>query len=296
MPTTLFIGLGRMGRPMVAHIAPLFATAVYDIVSETVVAVAAEVGAEPRHDLADLADVETVILMAPTSAHVESVLLESGVLDRLAAGALIIDMGSSVPASTRRLSELAAARGIDYVDAPVSGGIAKAETGELAMLVGGTPSAIERARPYLEAVGADIVVVGDSGAGHAAKSINNLVSAANQAIVNEALIRAGVAGIAPERMVAVLNSSTGMSQASSVKFPRHVLTGAYDSRFAFDLMLKDIGIAMGIEAPATSTPLSSAVYELLTAGRQLLGENPDHTEITRVYERTFNTPIIEEQQ
>lgn len=294
MSTTLFIGLGRMGRPMVAHIARRFPTAVYDIVREVVDAVATETGAEPRYDLDAVADVGTVILMAPTSAHVESILLEGGLLDRLRTGALVVDMGSSVPASTSRIAALAAERGVDYVDAPVSGGISKAETGELAMLVGGDAAAIERARPFLEAVGSDIVVVGGSGAGHAAKSINNLVSATNQAVVNEALIRARAAGIAPERMVAVLNSSTGMSQASNVKFPRHILTEKYDSRFAFDLMLKDIGIAMGIEAPAEAMPLTTALSELLMRGREMLGEAPDHTEITRVYELLFGTPITEE--
>lgn len=305
MSTTLFIGLGRMGRPMVSHIAKQFETAVYDIVPEVVEAVASETGARPQHDLENVEGIGTVILMAPTSAHVESILLgsgssdsgssDSGLLDRLAAGALVIDMGSSVPASTRKLSALAGERGVEYVDAPVSGGISKAATGELAILVGGTPEGVERAQPFLEAVGGDIVVVGSSGAGHAAKSINNLVSASNMSVVTEALIRARAAGIDPERMVAVLNSSTGMSQASKVKFPNHILNEAYDSKFAYDLMLKDMGIAMGIESPEGATPLTSAVFDLLTRGRELLGGDADHTEITRVYERIFNTSITKEE-
>lgn len=295
MSHVLFIGLGRMGRPMVKHIAARFPTRVYDIVPEVVDAVANEVGATPQRDLNDVAGVDVVILMAPTSAHVEEILLESELLDRLTKGALVIDMGSSVPASTQRLAAAAAERGIAYVDAPVSGGISKAGTGELAILVGGEPNAIERAHPYLEVVGSDIVVVGGSGAGHAAKSINNLVSASNQAIVNEALIRGVAAGIEPERMIAVLNSSTGMSQASLVKFPNHVLSGAYDSKFAYDLMMKDIGIAMGIDAPNEATPLSSLIFDLLSRARRFLGENPDHTEITRAYERLFHTTIIKEQ-
>ncbi|WP_336659418.1 NAD(P)-dependent oxidoreductase [Leucobacter sp. USHLN153] len=295
MSTSLFIGLGRMGRPMVGHIAQRFDTAVYDIVPEVTKDVAQEIGATPHYDLAHLEGIDTVILMAPTSAIVESILIDSGVLDGLSTGSLIIDMGSSVPASTQKLAALAAARGIDYVDAPVSGGIAKAATGELAMLVGGEPSAIERAMPFIEAVGADVVVVGGSGAGHAAKAINNLVSASNQAIVAEALIRGKAAGIEPERMVAVLNSSTGMSQASQVKFPNHVLTGTYASKFSYDLMLKDMGIAMGIDAPAASTPLTQASYELLVRARETLGEAPDHTEITRGYERLFHTTIVKEE-
>lgn len=295
MSKTLFIGLGRMGRPMVSHIAKKFPTVVYDIVPDVTDEVAAEVGAEGLHDLSNVTSIGTVILMAPTSQHVEQILLTSGLLDKLARGSLIIDMGSSVPASTRKLSALASEKGIDYVDAPVSGGISKAATGELAMLVGGTPAAVERAMPHIETVGTDVVIVGSSGTGHAAKAINNLVSATNQAAAAEALIRAQAAGIEPERMIAVLNSSTGMSQASQVKFPNHVLTGTYASKFSYDLMLKDMGIAMGIEADEASTPLTAAAFDLLTKGRKTLGENPDHTEITRAYERLFDTTIIKEE-
>lgn len=291
MSTTLFIGLGRMGRPMATHIAQHHPTAVYDILRENIDLAAAESGASALYDLESIGDVSTVFLMLPTSAHVESILLESGLLSRLQRGSLIVDMGSSVPESTRRLAEQAAASGIDYVDAPVSGGISKAATGELAILVGGEPAAIERARPYLEAVGSEIVIVGGCGAGHAAKAINNLVSATNMAVVTEALIRARAAGIEPERMIAVLNSSTGMSQASVVKFPNHILTGSYASNFAYDLMLKDLTIAMGIDAPAHATPITQAAYEMLSTGREHLDEMPDHTEITRAYELHFNTII-----
>lgn len=295
MQRTLFIGLGRMGRPMVGHIAKRFPTVVHDIARDNVDATAAESGAEPLYDLADASDIGTVFLMLPTSGHVESILLDTGLLDRLPSGALVVDMGSSEPASTRRLSALAAERGIDYVDAPVSGGIAKAATGELAILVGGEPTAIERARPYLEAVGSAIVIVGGSGAGHAAKAINNLVSATNIAVATEALIRAKAAGIAPDRMIEVLNSSTGMSQASQVKFPNHILPGTYASNFAYDLMLKDLGIAAGIDAPEAATPLTDAAYALLAEGRKRLGDQPDHTEITRAYELLFDTSITQEE-
>lgn len=296
MSTTLFIGLGRMGRPMVAHIAQRFRTAVHDVVPQVVDDVAREVGATPVPDLAslDVADVEVVILMLPTSTHVEQTLLEDGLLDRLPSTSLVIDMGSSVPASTQRLAELAAARGIAYVDAPVSGGVAKAATGDLTMLVGGSDDGIARAGAHLEAVGGDIVVVGSSGTGHAAKAINNLVSATNIAVASEAVLRAKAAGIAPERMIDVLNASTGMSQASTVKFVQHILPGTYASRFAYDLMLKDMGIAMQIDVPASASPLTAAAYRLLSEGREHLGEQPDHTEIARVYEHLAGASITEE--
>lgn len=300
MTNTLFIGLGRMGRPMSAHIAKRFTTQVYDLFPAAVEAVAGETGATAIFDLAEVTDIGTVILMLPTSAHVEEILLGGGLpgdglLGQLDAGTLVIDMGSSVPSSTQKLAALAAEQGIEYVDAPVSGGISKAASGELTMLVGGETAAIERARPYLEAVGSTIVVVGGSGAGHAAKAINNLVSATNIAVASEAVLRGQAAGIDPERMIEVLNASTGMSQATQVKFVNHILPGTYASNFAYDLMLKDIGIAMQIEVPEGASTLSDASYHLLTEGRKMLGDQPDHTEITRVYERLTGTTINKEQ-
>jgi 3-hydroxyisobutyrate dehydrogenase len=190
---------------------------------------------------------------------------------------------------------MAAQHGVDYVDAPVSGGISKAASGDLTMLVGGEAEAIERARPYLEAVGSTVVVVGGSGAGHAAKAINNLVSATNMAVATEAVLRGQAAGIEPQRMIEVLNASTGMSQATQVKFVNHILPGTYASNFAYDLMLKDIGIAMQIEVPEAASTLSNASYRLLSEGRKLLGEQPDHTEIAKVYETLTGTTISKEQ-
>ena len=284
MSTTLFIGLGRMGRPMSKRIADRFPTAIHDIFPENVDKAAESARATPVYHLDDAADIGTVILMLPTSKQVEETLLGRGLLARLEPGTLVIDMGSSIPESTQRLAALAADRGIYYVDAPVSGGISKAATGELTMLVGGEQACIDQATPFLEAVGSTIVVVGSSGSGHAAKAINNLVSATNIAVATEAVIRAKAAGIAPERMIAVLNTSTGMSQASQVKFVSHILPGTYASNFAYDLMLKDMGIAMDIEVPDAASPLARAAYELLAEGRKYLSESADHTEIARIYE------------
>lgn len=293
MKKTLFIGLGRMGHPMVHHISKNFPTMAYDISTDAITQVEQNSEAEGLYDLADAPDTDTVLLMLPTSKHVEQTLVGSGLLDRLNSGALIIDMGSSVPDSTQDLAEMAAKRDIDYVDAPVSGGISKAKDGDLTILVGGTSSAIERARPYLEVVGSTIVIVGGSGTGHAAKAINNLVSATNIAVASEAVLRAQTAGIAPKRMIEVLNSSTGMSQASQVKFINHILPGTYASNFSYDLMLKDMSIAMEIEVPEDASKVTNAAFEILRSGRGQLGENPDHTEIARVYEHFSGQSINE---
>ncbi|GEK79541.1 NAD(P)-dependent oxidoreductase [Agrococcus baldri] len=293
--TTLFLGLGRMGAPMARLHAEAFPTRVFDVFPAAIESVAAASAAEAVTDLAaEGADTDVVILMLPTSSHVEAALRGGdGLLVRLRQGALVIDMGSSEPASTRALAAEAAERGIAYVDAPVSGGIAKAETGELTIMAGGEADAVARAMPHLETVGASIVHVGPAGAGHAAKALNNLVSATNIAAATEAVTVAKRFGIEPATMVEVLNASTGMSQATQVKFPQHILPGTYASRFAYDLMLKDMGIARRMADEVGFSPVTRAAFDALSDGRAALGDHPDHTEIARVYARATGIDIDE---
>lgn len=282
--STLFVGLGHMGSPMATLHAAKFPTVVFDLSEAAVAAVTSGTTATSIADLQSVpADVDTVILMLPTSRHVETLVAgEGGLLSQLAPGSLIIDMGSSEPGSTRTLAGQSAAVGIDYVDAPVSGGVIKAQTGELAILVGGTETAVARAMPHLEVLGSAIVHVGASGAGDAVKALNNLVSASNMAIASEAVAVATNFGIAPKTMIEVLNAATGRSQATELKFPKYILTGEYNSGFAYDLMLKDMTIAMGMTTEL-ETPVVDTVFERLSTGRASLGERPDHTEIGRLY-------------
>ena len=288
---TLFVGLGRMGQPMVRRYAVAHSTLLYDVDTDVSSGLAAELGTSSLPDIAALPDdIATVILMLPDSRIVESVLLgeESGqgLLGHLSPGTLVIDMGSSEPASTRRLSELASRQELRYVDAPVSGGVAKATTGELSIMVGGEPEAVESAMEHLGPMGTTIVHVGPSGAGHAAKALNNLLSATNLAAAAEVLCVAQRSGIRPEVMVEVLNSSTGRSQATEVKYPQHILTGSFASGFEMDLMLKDLHIASDLSAEVdVSTPITAQTVETVAEARRWLGVSGlDHTEIARYYE------------
>jgi 3-hydroxyisobutyrate dehydrogenase len=287
---TLFIGVGRMGEPMVRRYAVTRSTVLFDVDTDASAGLAAELGTTSLPELTELpADVATVILMLPDSRIVESVLLDAdggdGLFANLSPGTLVIDMGSSEPVSTRRLSELASQQELRYVDAPVSGGVAKATTGELSIMVGGEPEAVESAMEHLGPMGTNIVHVGPSGAGHAAKALNNLLSATNLAAAAEVLCVAQGAGIRPEVMVEVLNSSTGRSQATEVKYPQHILTGSFASGFEMDLMLKDLHIATGLSAEDVSTPITSQTVETVAEARRWLGVSGlDHTEIARYYE------------
>lgn len=284
MATTLFIGLGRMGAPMATLHAKNFTTAVFDISDEATAHVAKEGGAIPVTDLSSLpAGIDTVVLMLPSSRQVEDTLAgDKGLFRSLSEGTLIIDMSSSEPTSTRALARQARELGVDYVDAPVSGGVPKAQTGELSILVGGTAAAVAKALPHLEVMGSTIVHVGVEGAGDAAKAINNLVSASNIAVACEALSMARSFGIEPTKMAQVLNSATGRSQASELKVTKYILPQDFTSGFAYDLMLKDMTIARGL-AKSLDTPITATAFDKLSTGRSNLGNAPDHTEIGRLY-------------
>jgi 3-hydroxyisobutyrate dehydrogenase len=285
--STLFVGLGRMGAPMARRHAARHETVLFDIDPSAASGLAEELGARAVPSLAEVPDgIDIVILMLPDSRIVEKVLEADGLLARLFEGTVVVDMGSSEPTSTRRLAEVAQARGVGYVDALVSGGVAKAMTGELSILVGGDPADVERVRPHLAPLGAAVLVVGGPGTGQAAKALNNLLSATNFAAAAEVLTIARAFGIEAEVMVDVLNATTGRSQATEVKYPRHLLTGTYDSDFAMDLMVKDLRIA---RSPATdqgaSTPVTDAAFDAAVRAREALG-NPglDHTDVARYYE------------
>jgi 3-hydroxyisobutyrate dehydrogenase len=285
----LFVGLGVMGTAMVRKVAPATTRLnLVDINHRHLKELADELGAVAIAEPTDVVPpLDVVVLMLPHSGIVESVLVgEMNLLAQLTPGAVVVDMGSSQPESTVRLAASAKALGIDYVDAPVSGGIVKAQSGQLTIMVGADQQgAVTRVRPILQTMGEHIIVVGGSGAGHAAKALNNLLGAINLTGAAEVLTVATKFGISPEVMLDVLNVSTGRNQATEFKVPKHVLTRTFASQFALDLMIKDVGIArelakqLGIELA-----LADAVAEVADHVRQHLGDGADHTEIVRHYE------------
>ena len=185
-----------------------------------------------------------VILMLPTSDAVEAVLLEDGLLEALEPPAILIDMGSSEPLRTRALAERAAARGIEMLDAPVSGGVPGAVAGTLTIMVGGAAEAFEECRPMFEAMGGNVRHVGGAGAGHALKALNNLLSAVHLLASCEALAVAERFGLDPGVFVDVVNTSSGRSGSTDNKLPNYVIPGRFDSGFTMGLMVKDMAIAV----------------------------------------------------
>jgi 3-hydroxyisobutyrate dehydrogenase len=296
-----FVGLGNMGIPMTRRlVAAGHRVRGFDTSAEAMRAFAdigspdagggvtavAEIGA-----VGDGAD--AVILMLPDSDVVERVLLGrlasepdagagGGLLASLPAGATVIDMSSSDPARTQALAALTAAAGVTLIDAPVSGGVAGAQAGTLAVMVGGPAEAFERFQPVLGAIGSRVVHAGDTGAGHAVKALNNLMSAANLLVASEALVAGRRFGLDPAVMLEVINAASGRSPATENKWPNFVLTEKYDAGFAMRLMVKDIKLALGIEratgVPATASEAVAAAWEAALAD---LPPGADHTAIAR---------------
>jgi len=283
-----FIGLGKMGAPMASRLcAAGHELAVLDASAQataTFLAGNPATAARTPHELAEGRDV--VITMLPTSAIVAAVLHgPDGALTGLSPGALVIEMSSGVPTATQALAEDVRRAGGVLIDAPVSGGVARALTGELAIMVGGPADAVERAQPILAAMGTSILPTGPVGTAHAMKALNNLVSAAGLLISVEALLIGKRFGLDPEVMVDVLNASTGMNNSTQKKLKQFVLSRKFDSGFGLDLMVKDLSIALEVgRNGAAPTPFSALCREMWASAASLLGEGQDHTAIAKLSE------------
>jgi len=224
--------------------------------------------------------------MLPDGKIVRDVLLGvDGVAHHLAAGSVVIDMSSSSPVGTRGLSADLAKLGIALVDAPVSGGVKKAVDGSLAIMVGGDAQTVERCRPLLEPMG-KVFTTGGPGTGHAMKSMNNFLSAANLAVAAEAVIAGQRFGLDPATMISIFNASTGRNSTTERKIPQQILTGAFASGFKLALMAKDVGIAAGLaRGLGLDTPYLKETLRLWRAAQKQLPAAADHTEIFRYLEK-----------
>ncbi|MGY6268849.1 NAD(P)-dependent oxidoreductase [Achromobacter denitrificans] len=283
------IGIGSMGWPMAARLVQAgFAVTVFDAVPGQAAKFAKEVGGQAAATCAELAgQADIIFTMLPTSAIVEQVLSgEQGVLAGLRPGSIVADMSSGVPAYTQRLAQAVAAAGGEMADAPVSGGVPRARTGELAIMFGGSAATLERLRPALSCMGTSITPVGAVGSAHAMKALNNLVSAGGFLIGVEAMLIGQQFGLDPDVIVDVLNASTGMNNSTQKKFKQFVLSRQFNSGFGLDLMVKDLGIALGIATDTgTPTPFASLCRELWASAGKTLGKGQDHTAVARLSEQ-----------
>ncbi|MDQ0144660.1 NAD(P)-dependent oxidoreductase [Pseudarthrobacter niigatensis] len=287
-----FIGLGNMGRPMVTLLANAGMNVVVFDASESVRQAAASDGLTVATGTAEIAATcETVILMLPSSDIVDSVVKtlcdEPG---RLVS--LIIDMSSSIPDRTVSLAKRCAGFGVAVVDAPVSGGVARAKTGDLTLMVGGAAADVERAHAFLPLLGSRIIHVGEVGAGHAVKALNNLLSATHLLATNEAVLAARKFGVQPSVFLDVVNTSSGRSGSSELKLPNYVLPGTFNSGFSASLLEKDVRIAVDLEhALEMEAPISEAVAARWKDLNSRLEAGADHTAIIRPMEQDLGLEV-----
>jgi 3-hydroxyisobutyrate dehydrogenase len=281
-----FVGIGNMGWPMATNLLKAgFDVAVCDAVPERAAAFAGEVGGRAAADAAEaVRDADCVVTILPTSAHVAEV--AAAMAEALAPGALVIDMTSGQPGRTREIAAALAAKNVQMVDCPVSGGVPRAKTGELAIMAGGDDAALDRAEPVLRAMGTSIHRCGGIGAGQAMKALNNLVSAGGFLIAVEALLMGQRFGLDAGLMVDVLNASTGMNNSTQKKMHQFVLSRRFDAGFGIGLMVKDLSIALEVgRETGTPTPFAALCREMWAGAAAMLGSDQDHTAMAQLSER-----------
>lgn len=287
-PVVAFIGLGSMGYPMAEQlIRDGFKVRAFDLDTEALNRFAASHGTAARSAAAAVDGADVILTMLPDSNAIESLVLgaegQPGILGNMKTGSVLLDMSSAEPVRTRNLAAKLNAVGIDMVDAPVSGGFAKAQTGELSIMYGGSDAAVAKVAGVMDSVGASRVHVGEVGFGHAVKALNNFVSASALVASTEALHIGQAFGLDPTTINRALNSSSGRNSATVGKVEQHMISGKFASGFAMNLMVKDVGIAMdlasnlGVQSKMGNTCLSLLKAALDDAG----GRKIDNTEIYR---------------
>jgi 3-hydroxyisobutyrate dehydrogenase len=286
-----FVGLGQMGMPMATNLAKAgYRLALVD----TNDAAVASLRASYPDAIAEVAHCVAAISMLPNGDIVRAVFLEGELplAGRLNRGALVIDMSSSSPLSTQKLAEDLARDGLELIDAPVSGGVARAVPGTLAIMAGGDAAAIEAARPLLEVMGSSVHITGNIGSAHAMKALNNYVSTAGLLAVAEAVLAAQKFGLDPATAVAVLNSSTGMNNSTQNKFLQFIVSRKFNAGFTLGLLAKDLRIALEVmQATGTPTWIAGPVVEAVQEAEALLGPAEDHTGVVKLWERSAGWEI-----
>ncbi|HWK26371.1 MAG TPA: 2-hydroxy-3-oxopropionate reductase [Solirubrobacter sp.] len=277
-----FVGLGIMGAPMARNLVAAGYELTFHNRSRRELDGATGVGT--ARAVAERSDI--VITMLPDSPDVEDVVLGAdGVAEGLRSGGLLVDMSTVAPATARRVHAALAERGVDALDAPVSGGEAAACSGELSIMVGGSEQAVERARPLFDVLGKATTYVGPPGAGQVTKAANQVVVALTIQAVAEALLLARASGVDPARVREALLGGFAQSKVLEAHGQR-MLDGAFDPGFRAALHRKDLGIALQSareqHVPLLATAQAAELFNALIA--QGDGDR-DHSALALVYER-----------
>jgi 3-hydroxyisobutyrate dehydrogenase len=279
------IGLGNMGVPMGACLLKAgFAVTGFDLSEAARKAFEAAGGRAAKDPGAAVAAADVVITLLPNGKIVRQAI--DGLRAHLKPGAIVMEMSSSDPIGTRTLGEELIAAGFEFIDAPVSGGVKRAVTGSLAIMVGGAAATIDRVAPLLAAMGTSIFRTGGLGSGHAMKALNNYVSSAGLIAAVEALRIGRKFGLDPELMTDILNVSSGKNNTTEVKLKQFIISETFADGFPLRLMAKDVRTADDMaHALGITAPLADLCTELWGAAAQALPEKANHTEMLRYMEK-----------
>ncbi len=288
-----FVGLGIMGKPMSRNLMKAgHRLTVFDVVPEAVAALAAD-GATAGASAADVASkCEIVITMLPDGPEVDAAILgPGGVLEGARAGALVIDMSSISPLVAQKVGKACAAKGVDFLDAPVSGGEPGAVAGTLAIMVGGQPQVFEKAVPILKAMGASVTLTGPVGAGNVTKLANQIMVACNIAAMGEALVLATKAGLDPEVVFNAIKGGLAGSNVLNAKAPM-AIARSFKPGFRIRLHQKDLRNALlAAESMKVALPLTSTVQQMLMALMNDGKGDFDHSGIVTFIEKMAQVEI-----
>ena len=282
-----FIGLGIMGKPMAKNLLKAgYELTVFDRVSAPVqelLAAGAKVAASAK-EVAEKSDV--IITMLPNSPHVKAAILgPDGVLEGITAGKIVVDMSSIAPLASKELAAELAKKGVEMLDAPVSGGEPKAIEGTLSIMVGGKQAIFDRCVPFLSKLGASVVLCGDIGAGNVTKLANQIIVGLNIAAVSEAFVLASKAGVDPEVLFKAIRGGLAGSTVMEAKAPM-MMAGNFKPGFRIELHIKDLANAIetGHEI-GVPLPLTSQVMEIMQALKVDGKAGNDHSGIVQFYEK-----------
>ncbi len=261
-----FVGLGTMGAAMAANLLKAGHTlTVWNRTPGQATGLIAAGATEAAHPAAVAAASEIVVICVSDTPDVEAVTLgRSGIVEGAAAGSLVIDCSTIAPAGARRVAAALAERGVGFVDAPVTGGSEGARNATLAILVGGAPGDVERARPVLEALGRTVTHLGPVGAGQAAKAVNQVILAGDYLGVAEGLVLAMKAGLDPAAVVEALSGGAAQSWVLANRSGR-MIAGEYPLGFKTSLHRKDLRIGLDLaRETGVSLPVAALCEQLET--------------------------------
>jgi 2-hydroxy-3-oxopropionate reductase len=288
-----FIGLGIMGKPMAKNLIKAgYSLTVYDVnpgpVKELVAAGAAQ--GSSSSDVA--AKSEVVITMLPNSPDVKKAVLgERGVLEGAKPGTILVDMSSIAPLVSQEVEAEVRKKGVEMLDAPVSGGEPKAIDGTLSIMVGGKQEVFDRVVDILKVMGASAVRVGDIGSGNTTKLANQIIVALNIAAMSEAMVLATKAGVDPEKVFEAIRGGLAGSTVLNAKVPL-ALDGNFKPGFRIELHIKDMANALDTAHElGVPVPLASSVMEIMQALRVDGKGGDDHGGIIQFYEKLAKVQV-----